>query len=256
MASKSIIGKLHLIRSNVKFSNIYRLFTARISTMGENIEIKDQTIHYEKVGSGKHHVFLMPGALGSSRSDFSIQLEKLNRDKFTLIAWDPPGYGLSRPPDRTFPIDFFHRDAKMAAELLKTIGVETTSVIGWSDGGMTALILAAQNPNLMKKLVVFGANSYVTEKDIQLYEGIRDINKWSQRMKAPMIAAYGEDYFKKMWNQWIDAMILLYKKNQGEVCRKELKQIQCPTLIIHGAKDPMVPRFHPVFIKENIKDVT
>lgn len=36
-----------------------------------------------------------------------------------MVAWDPRGYGYSRPPDRDFPVDFFERDAKDAIDLMK-----------------------------------------------------------------------------------------------------------------------------------------
>lgn len=36
-----------------------------------------------------------------------------------MVAFDPRGYGHSRPPDRDFPVDFFERDAKDAVDLMK-----------------------------------------------------------------------------------------------------------------------------------------
>lgn len=44
-------------------------------------------------------------------------------------------------------------------------------MLGWSDGGITALIAAAQYTFLINKLVVWGSNAYVTEDDIKLYNG-------------------------------------------------------------------------------------
>ena len=46
------------------------------------------------------------------------QTENMNKDLLTLIAWDPPGYGLSRPPDRDWSHDFLRRDAEYAARLM------------------------------------------------------------------------------------------------------------------------------------------
>jgi len=63
----------------------------------------------------------------------------------------------------------------MALKLLKHLNINKTSVIGWSDGGMTALIVASQNPDLVEKLVVFGAVSYFTQQDLLNYETVRDI---------------------------------------------------------------------------------
>lgn len=86
------------------------------------------------------------------------------------------------------------------------------------------------------------------------YLGIRDINKWSEKMKAPMIQIYGEDYFRNTWSNWIDAMLRLYKKQNGDLCKQVLSKIKCPTLIIHGAKDVMVLPEHPTYLKQKIND--
>ena len=152
----------------------------------------------------------------------------MNRDLFTVIAWDPRWYGKSIPPERTWE-NFFERDANDATTLMKVIsvdiylfhhikqvtvliattnlsslghvdlevysqtilwkgqwkrfemlyralyifqniGIEKYSLVGWSDGGITALIMAGRNPQNVTKLVVWGANSFVTNEDIKLYE--------------------------------------------------------------------------------------
>lgn len=104
-------------------------------------------LYYEQTGRGKHAVLLLPGALGkynnihilevrvdfhtccvsdivssttgSTQTDFEPQLKSLNKERFTIVGWDPRGYGQSRPPDRDFPPDFFERDAKDAVDLMK-----------------------------------------------------------------------------------------------------------------------------------------
>ena len=47
----------------------------------------------------------------------------MNRDLFTVIAWDPRGYGNSIPPERTWE-NFFERDANDATTLMKVISVD------------------------------------------------------------------------------------------------------------------------------------
>ena len=69
---------------------------------------------------------------GSGSTDFAPQLQNLNKKRFTVVAWDPRGYGQSRPPDRDFPLDFFERDAKDAVDLMK---VRRREVLEW--GKMT-----------------------------------------------------------------------------------------------------------------------
>ena len=57
-----------------------------------------------------------------------------------------------------------------ALYIFQNIGIEKYSLVGWSDGGITALIMAGRNPQNITKLVVWGANSFVTNEDIKLYE--------------------------------------------------------------------------------------
>lgn len=45
------------------------------------------------------------------------------------------------------------------------------SLLGWSDGGITALIAAARYPSYINKMVIWGANAYVTDQDEEIYRG-------------------------------------------------------------------------------------
>ncbi|KAI4500582.1 hypothetical protein M0802_004174 [Mischocyttarus mexicanus] len=216
------------------------------------VSVNGLDINYVKVGAGDHMVLLLPGALGSAWTDFKPQLENLDRNKLTIVAWDPPGYGKSRPPNRIFSDDFFQRDADYACNLMKTLGYNKFSLIGWSDGGITSLILAARNPDNVRKMIVFGANSYLIPEELKIYESIRSIDTWSVKMKQPLIDIYGEEYFRNTWSGWIDTMKRIYEKNKGDLCKNDLPKIKCPTLIIHGAKDVMVKPEHPDYLKDHI----
>jgi len=212
--------------------------------------IGEQKIHYVVAGTGPEPVLLMPGALGSAMSDFKPQLEGLSKEKFTLIGWDPPGYGESRPPDRSFN-NFFVNDAECARNLMDSLGFERFSAIGWSDGGISALILAARHPDVVNRLVVFGSNAYVSKKDLELLKPILNLDNWSDRMKQPMIDMYGSK-FAQMWREWGEEYIRIGRTNHGDICRDELGNIIAPTLVIHGAKDSVVAGEHVHYLASNI----
>ena len=83
------------------------------------------------------------------------------------VSYDPRGHGGSRPPQRDYPLDFYQRDADDALAIMKALGHSRFSVLGWSDGGNAALLLAATNPSAVRRLVVWGANSYVNAADLE-----------------------------------------------------------------------------------------
>lgn len=64
---------------------------------------------------------------------------------------------------------------------------------------------------------------------------------------------YTEKGLQDMWSGWCDVMNEMFK-NGGDICKKSLGNIQCPTLILHGDKDPMVGLEHPNYLLENIKN--
>lgn len=70
--------------------------------------------------------------------------------------------------------------------LFHDTGHSKYSLLGWSDGGITALILAAKYPQCINSMVVWGANATVTKEDIELYEKIRDTSKWNPKMREPL----------------------------------------------------------------------
>lgn len=86
------------------------------------------------------------------------------------------------------------------------------------------------------------------------YLELRDVSSWSERMRVPLEAEYGKEYFKAAWEGWIDITEKIFKENDGDLCRADLAKISCPTLILHGAKDPLVPLFHPYYLRDNIKN--
>ncbi|XP_078608541.1 serine hydrolase BPHL-like [Branchiostoma floridae x Branchiostoma japonicum] len=244
----SASNRLKLILRHVAMAS-----TSAESIPHQKVEVNGVNINYAKVGTGDHPVLLMPGALGSTLTDFTPQLEKLDRQKLTVVGWDPRGYGKSRPPDKQFDINFFHQDAADAAALMQKIGFDKFSLAGWSDGAITAIILAGTYPQLVRKMVIWGGNAFVTEEDCGMYEATRDISNWSERMRAPMINMYGEEYFRKTWERWIEGITQFLQQRNGDICKTEASQVTCPTFILHGVKDPMVPGVHPDYLQEHIK---
>ena len=69
------------------------------------------------------------------------------------------------------------------------------------------------------------------------------------RVEKPLVS-YGIE-LDSLWSKWIDSTVETLKDG-GDLCRHELSMIQCPTLVLHGPKDPIVPFYHPTYINEHI----
>jgi len=199
----------------------------------------------------------LPGAMGTATTDFPNQLSAegalIARGGYHVISFDPRGYGKSRPPTRRFPLDFYHRDADDAAAIMDELVGKGVSydVLGWSDGANSGVILASKHPDRVDKLAIFGGNGYVTEHDIQGFEATRDVHKsWSKRMLETHLPIYGEE-LQSIWGGFCDAMKAIFD-NDGDICQKEAKALRCPTLVLHGEKDPLVPGFQAKWFVENI----
>lgn len=243
----------NLLSRSVKMPCVQNFSSAASPLIDEYIKIGDQRIHVVKKGSGERNILLMPGALGSAKTDFGPQLQGLDGDRFTVIGWDPPGYGESRPQDRNFD-NFFYNDAEMAAKTMTELGIEKYSLMGWSDGGITALILAAKHQKKVDKLVIWGSNAYVCKSDIDMIHKVADVSAWSARMRQPMEEVYG-DKFPQLWAAWVGAYTDIYTRG-GDICVQCLQNIMAPSLIIHGMKDVMVAEEHVHHMAENIKNST
>uniref|UniRef100_A0A3Q4I4Y4 Biphenyl hydrolase like n=1 Tax=Neolamprologus brichardi TaxID=32507 RepID=A0A3Q4I4Y4_NEOBR len=183
-------------------------------------------LYYEQTGRGKHAVLLLPGALGN----------------FCIFYNSKLCY--------CFDTTYF---LKKKSFIWQTLGFGKFSLLGWSDGGITALVAAARNPDMINKMVVWGANAFVSQQDLKLYNGVRDVSKWSARMRQPMEEVYGVQVFAKLWEAWVDGMAQFVHRPEGSICMEHLPLISCPTLIIHGEKDPMVPNLHPEYLLKHIK---
>eukprot|EP01029_Cantina_marsupialis_P021273 TRINITY_DN5072_c0_g1_i1.p1 TRINITY_DN5072_c0_g1~~TRINITY_DN5072_c0_g1_i1.p1 ORF type:complete len:299 (+),score=77.01 TRINITY_DN5072_c0_g1_i1:51-947(+) len=233
MLSKSILiqkGAFSAIRS---FANIIR----------EKVKVNGVDLHYTKAGEGDDVLLLMPGAMGCAETDFMPQIEGLST-KHTVIAIDPRGQGNSRPPKREYPKNFFNIDAEDALGLMDALDIEKAILLGWSDGANSASILAGSEPSRIRGLAIWGGNSYVDEDDLELYEKVEDVSQWSESMRSKMVDMYGLEETQRMWSEWIEAMKQISEEEDGDICLEELHNIDCPTLVIHGKKDPMVPQVH------------
>uniref|UniRef100_A0A1B6ENE9 AB hydrolase-1 domain-containing protein n=1 Tax=Cuerna arida TaxID=1464854 RepID=A0A1B6ENE9_9HEMI len=247
---------LHSYKSSKKTMSSVKIVIRNVSSeiIDQTTKVDKYTINHAVVGNGKHTILLLPGAMGTMQSDFAPQFSGLDKTKYTLVSWDPIGYGKSRPPEREYIPDFYVNDAEVLAKLMKNLGKQQYSVVGWSDGAITGTILAALFPSCVHRLVLMATMAYVTQEDVDIYESLKDISKWTPQLRSKLEAVYGAEYLERLWTSYCQYFVNLLSSSNGEVCQRFLPQVLCPTLVLHGELDPLVPVYHGKFVADNISN--
>lgn len=212
------------------------------------LALADFTVQFESAGEGEPLLFL-PGALGTGASDFPDQIDWFSKH-YRVIAPDPRGYGQSRPPARDFPTNFYLRDAEDAMNLMTALGYKRFGVLGWSDGANSGTMMAIRYPECVEQLVVWGGNSFLSEEEVHAFQSIRSLSSWSSRAVEPLRAIYGDE-LQSLWEKYVTGLENLYATG-GDIYRPELQKVKCPTLVLHGDLDPVVPAMHPEIIHQGI----
>lgn len=127
----------------------------------ERAMINGVELDYVVIGSGAP-VYLLHGGM-ESRDSFENQIEPLARH-FTVVALDSRKQGRSGSSGETISYELMSSDVQALATHL---GHEEISIIGLSDGGITAIMTAINAPELIDQLVLLGAtyhyNAYPDE---------------------------------------------------------------------------------------------
>lgn len=82
---------------------------------------------------------------------------------------------------------------------------------------------------------------------------IKDVAGWSPILREKMEKLYGVEYFPQLWAEWLVATQRILNENGGNYCKDKLGDIEAKTLILHGAKDPVVAPEHIPFMRKSIK---
>src|SRR5215471_3970652 len=119
---------------------------------GQKFQHDGVELYYEVHGSGEP-LLLIHGNGGSNR-DLRAQIEYFQKN-YQVIAMDSRDQG--RSSDSAGKITYEKMTDDQAA-LLEHLKVGAVNVVGWSDGGIEALLLAIRHPGKVKKLVSMAAN--------------------------------------------------------------------------------------------------
>jgi pimeloyl-ACP methyl ester carboxylesterase len=190
------------------------------------------SMYYQVYGSGQP-MLLLHGGTSTIEQSFPKQLAYFSAHR-VLIAPEQQGHGRTRDIDA--PLDYVAM-ADNTAQLLQQLRLKNVDVLGWSDGGIVGLLLAARHPELVRRLVVTGAStlplaeafgpSIAAEVEASRPEAdTQSIANYSRRF-ADSINHY-PIFAAKIKNLW------LHHPTLTELGPAVLARVGVPTLVIDG----------------------
>lgn len=191
--------------------------------------------YYEIYGRGEP--LLVVHGNGGGIADLSAQIAYF-RKRYKVIAMDSRSQGRSGDSPKKLTYEVMTDDLAALLDHLKTGPV---NVLGWSDGGIEALLLAIRHPAKVKKIAAMAAN--LNPSEAALYPEVIDVVK---SMIAEIPAAVRDSPPGR--RQLIVTQMLL---DEPHIELKALETISAPTLVLAGDHD-LIKDEHTVDIYHHI----
>ncbi len=183
-------------------------------------------IHYVVYGKGAPLV-LLHGGLSNKLCWFS-QLPMLVRSGRRVILLDTRGHGKSTAGNIEPSYQLYAQDV---IGVLDRLHIDSADVLGWSDGGNTALMLACRYPKRIRSILLISANfnpeGLTTEIRRDNRKPYGRLRQWFNRFWTRSDREYPqlERQVKKLW------------ETSPRMTPATLATITCPVLIIVGEHD-------------------
>jgi pimeloyl-ACP methyl ester carboxylesterase len=219
----------------------FHSFTQEVIKYGSNkaagryFQVRGFKMYCEIYGEGQP--LLIIHGNGGSINNFELQIPYFAK-KYKVIVADSRAHGKSFDNGDSLSYEMMSDDY---ATLLDTLKIDSAFVIGWSDGGINALLMAIRHPEKVKKLAAKGANLWpdstsvfpeVWDLVVPEYNSLKKIQKKNVFQKA----------------NWKLLRLLV---EEPHISLADLKKIKIPSLIIGGDHD-VIREEHTMLIFQNL----
>jgi pimeloyl-ACP methyl ester carboxylesterase len=195
--------------------------------MGARIEINEFPTWVDQRGEGGATVLLLHG--GMSNSDLLLDtLGDALAERHRLVAFDRRGHGYTADTDAPFHYD------DMATEtigVLETVVGGPAHIVGWSDGGIVALLVALRRPDLVDRLVLIGVNFHhegVLPLEVDADSPFAAVMSQAYAERSPDGAEHFGDVFAKF---------IAMATTEPTLTVEDLSRVNAPTLVLVGDDD-------------------
>jgi pimeloyl-ACP methyl ester carboxylesterase len=209
--------------------------------MGHYVELDGVTTWFEVDGDGDPLVLLHGGL--SDGTAWGLQVPAF-AEAYRVFNPDRRGHGKS--PDTDAPFDYDEMAAETIAFLEHVVG-GPAHLVGWSDGGIVALLVSLARPDLVRRQVLIGANFH--------YEGLLpefDTGDDPDAESMAMIKAIydGVALDPSHWPAFYAKSLVNFRASPT-MDANELEAVRAPTLVLAG-DDDCIHHAHTVELFETI----
>ena len=221
----------------------------------KNCQIKlydDDIVNYVSFGYGKKNLLLIPGLNTERIKGKALQLAFFYRNflrEYKVFIFDHKEH-----------INENYEISDMVEEIaycIKKLNIDKVDVVGVSQGGMIAQLLAIDYPDIVDKLVLVATtsrNNSTTNKVVDRWIVLAENGKLQELQKNMIETVYSKRYIAK--NKWLSILVqILFKPKLNQLdrfivlarsCLKfdvsdKLDKIQAKTLVIGAALDQVIP---------------
>jgi len=191
-------------------------------------------MYYEVYGAGEP-LILIHGGGSTIQTSFEKIIPRLARHH-EVIAMELQAHG--RTADRKADLSF-KQDAEDVVALMKKLNIKKADILGFSNGGQTAIEIAINYPQVVNKLVLactFYERSAASE---QFWKGFDNAkcSDMPQSLKDGFLAVNNSPAaLTNMFNKDVKRM-----KNFAGWTDEQMKSIKAPTLVINSIMDVGTP---------------
>jgi pimeloyl-ACP methyl ester carboxylesterase len=192
-------------------------------------------MYYEVHGEGGMPLVLLHGGGSTIATNFARILPTLQQTR-QVIAVEFQAHGHTRDVDRAFT---FEQDADDVAAVLAHLRVDKADVLGFSNGGTTALQVAIRHPEMVDHLVIASANYRKDGMHPWFWVFMRNGSF------ADMPQVYKDEYLKI--NPSEKDLYMMYERDSKrmltfrDIADEEIHNIVAPTLVVAGDQDVVRP---------------
>jgi pimeloyl-ACP methyl ester carboxylesterase len=202
------------------------------------------TIHFVSYGTGPA-VLLLHGGLSNRLAWFS-QIPALVAAGRQVVVLDVRGHGKSKLGTKNLD---YHLLADDAISVMDRLRIQRADVVGWSDGGNTALVMAKNWPQRIGRIVAISANFNP--------EGLTP-----EELAETHLESSGTDYWLKRWwtgtgehLQELERRVKSMWRTYPRLQPADLQNIDTPILVLVGQHD-VVRIAHAKKMADSLKNGT